>query len=109
MADIFLSYSHNDQKQAAALAGKLESQSWSVFWDRELLPGRKWSDTLKTELDNARCVVVLWTESSKDSKWVRDEAKRGLERDIQVQKTIRAKEEELITEELYRRGVIREI
>jgi len=84
MADIFLSYSHEDQKQAAALVGKLESQRWSVFWDRELRPGLNWSDTIKTELDNARCVVVLWNESSKDSEWVMKEAKMALERDILV-------------------------
>ena len=77
MADIFLSYSQNDIEQAAYLARCLEGEGWTVFWDRDIPPGKVWPDVLDAELVKSRCVVVLWTRSSVNSEWVQYEAGHG--------------------------------
>lgn len=63
MADIFLSYSSKDSAQAEEIADAFEEQGWSVSWDRNTPP--------EQELESAKCVVVLLTESSLDSRKVR--------------------------------------
>ena len=54
MADIFLSYSQKDFEQAAHLARCLEGEGWTVFWDRDIPPGKVWSDVLDAEYDFIR-------------------------------------------------------
>jgi len=78
MADVFLSYAREDQDRARAIAGALEARRWSVFWDRKLLGGQEFRPVLERELQSARCVVVLWSERSLASPFVRDEAAEAL-------------------------------
>jgi hypothetical protein len=74
MSDIFISYSRNDQEVAEALALGFEQCGWTVFWDRKIPPGREWGDVIETELKQAKCVVVLWSNGSLHSTWVKEEA-----------------------------------
>jgi len=84
MSDVFLSYSHTDKIRAEQLFGIIE-QRRSVFMDRRRLsPGAKWESELRQELHSARCIVVLWSEASIDSEWVRREAHEGQLRDVLV-------------------------
>lgn len=39
MADVFLSYAREDLDIARQIAGALEREGWSVFWDRRTPPG----------------------------------------------------------------------
>ncbi len=80
MSDIFISYASEDRERAKALAAALESQSWSVWWDRTLLPGKEFDVVIEHELDASCCVIVLWSETSVASRWVRAEAREGLDR-----------------------------
>ena len=84
MADIFLSYVREDLERARPLVEALEARGWSVFWDEHLIPGPGYRRTIQRELDDARCVVVLWSRQSVESKWVLDEAEEGLERDTLI-------------------------
>lgn len=84
MADIFISYASEDRDRVRSLVQALESEGWSVFWDREIPPGRSWDDVIQEALGDARCVVVVWTRHSVESRWVRIEAMEGLEGDILV-------------------------
>lgn len=77
MADIFLSYSRSDLPRARPFEQALEACGWSVFWDRELLPGEGFRRAIEHELKQARCVIVLWSKTSIDSEWVIDEAESG--------------------------------
>jgi hypothetical protein len=78
MADIFLSYARQDELRARAVAVALESCGWSVFWDRLIPDGQDFSTHLQQQLDDARCIVVLWSKASVASRFVRDEAAEGL-------------------------------
>lgn len=43
-----------------------------------------WDDVLEAELPEAKCVVVVWSESSVKSRWVKTEAMEALERECIV-------------------------
>jgi hypothetical protein len=81
MADVFLSYSRQDKTRAALFVELLESQGWDVFWDQETRAGTTWPKVLEDELNQARCLIVLWTATSVASRWVRIEAYEALQND----------------------------
>lgn len=84
MADIFISYARADRPRAEQLAHALERTGWSVWWDREIPPGRSFDEVIEEALSLARCVVVLWSEDSVRSEWVKTEASEAAQRRILV-------------------------
>jgi sulfatase modifying factor 1 len=84
MADIFISYARGDRERIRPLADAFSEQGWTVFWDLEIPPGQSWRSYLKGRLDEARCVVVAWSETSVESHWVQVEADEGLRRGVLV-------------------------
>lgn len=74
---LFFSYSRTDQKQAVPLIRALEQQGFAVWWDGLLEGGDNFLPTTEAALHNADAVVVLWSKTSIDSHWVRDEATVG--------------------------------
>jgi hypothetical protein len=82
--DVFISYAKGDRSRAGQLASVLETKGWSVWWDRDILPGRTFDDVIEEALTGARSVVVLWSAESVKSRWVRTEASAAAERDALV-------------------------
>ena len=82
MADIFVSYKSEERDRVEPLVRFLEHQGWSVFWDRKTPPGKDWDTWIGQNLTDAKCVVVVWTEQSKVSPWIREEANYGKGRGI---------------------------
>ena len=82
--DVFLSYSSRDANRIEKIVKALEQNGISVWWDRNIPPGKTWDAVLGKALAEAKCVVVLWTENSVHSDWVKDEAARGKQRNILV-------------------------
>lgn len=78
MKDIFISYAHEDRETARELAGLLEESSLSAWWDPQLRAGEDFAKTIEQTLQHVRCVIVLWSRNSVDSRWVRAEANEGL-------------------------------
>jgi TolB-like protein/tetratricopeptide (TPR) repeat protein len=74
MPDIFLSYSRSDQVTARRVAEALERAGFSVWWDQTLNAGEAYDKVTETALKQARAVVVLWSKTSVESRWVRTEA-----------------------------------
>ena len=79
MADIFISYSKDEQEPTIALARDLERNGYSTWWDTDLLPGERYQDRIATELDKAKAVIVIWTTKSVTSRWVKAEAEWAAE------------------------------
>jgi hypothetical protein len=77
MNDVFVSYARADRARVAQVVAGLERRGFSVFWDREIPPGKAWDDVLEQHLSTARCVLVLWSKHSAISDWVRTEAAEG--------------------------------
>jgi hypothetical protein len=77
MADIFVSYAKTDRSLASKLVAMLEAEGWSVWWDTSLAIGDDFRNEIMTELGRARAVIVIWTDASIKSDWVRSEAGRA--------------------------------
>jgi hypothetical protein len=77
MADIFVSYAKADRSLASKLVAMLEAEGWKVWWDTSLTIGDDFRNEIMTELGRARAVVVIWTDASIKSDWVRSEAGRA--------------------------------
>lgn len=77
MTDVFISYSREDGAQAERVARGLEAMGLTVFWDNEIPPGQTWADYIETKLNQCNVAVVLWSQHSTKSQWVREEARMG--------------------------------
>jgi hypothetical protein len=77
VADIFISYSQADRDKVVMLSAYLESEGWTVWWDKNLSAGEPYRDEIVRELAAARAVIVLWTPTSIKSDFVRAEAGRA--------------------------------
>lgn len=71
---VFLSYAREDQSFAENLIAALEGKGFRVWWDGLISGGDQYSEKIEQALSDADAVVVLWSERSKRSQWVRDEA-----------------------------------
>jgi hypothetical protein len=74
MSDVYISYSREETQRAKQLANALAQSGFSVWWDRQILVGASWANQIERQLDQASCVVVLWSATSIKSDWVLDEA-----------------------------------
>ncbi|MEM7330380.1 MAG: SUMF1/EgtB/PvdO family nonheme iron enzyme [Pseudomonadota bacterium] len=77
MADIFLSYSRVDRPTAQIIAEALEAEGFSVWWDKVLRAGQTYDEVTETMLRDSHVVIVLWSQTSVKSTWVRAEATQG--------------------------------
>jgi hypothetical protein len=80
MADVFLSYAREDSARAEQIANGLQAAGLDVFWDNEIPPGTTWADYIESKLNQCRALIVLWSEHSTKSQWVREEARLGRDR-----------------------------
>ena len=77
MAHIFISYASEDRARVRPLADALLARGFKVWWDRSLASGQDYASVIERELKNAKAVIVVWTNSSAASTFVRDEAGRA--------------------------------
>jgi len=81
---IFVSYAHEDRPFVAQLAPALAQAGFEVWWDRELEGGDAFRAKIEESLNAADAVVVVWSGRSRASRWVLDEAEKGLARNVLV-------------------------
>lgn len=79
MTDVFISYASTDRDRAALVAREFQARGWSVWWDRTIPPGRQYDEVIEEALAAARCVVMLWSQASTASAWVKYEAGEALQ------------------------------
>jgi hypothetical protein len=84
VADVFISYASEDRDRARSLAKVLAARGLSVWWDRKIVPGQTFDQTIERELDAAKSAIVLWSTSSVSKGWVKSEASAARQRDILV-------------------------
>jgi hypothetical protein len=86
--DIFVSYAREERWIAERLVEEFGRSGWTVFFDRDIAAGSNWNDILNRQLVNAKCVVVLWTQLSIGSDFVKHEASIAMHRERLVQVVI---------------------
>jgi len=84
MHDVFLSYARSDGARARRFAAWLQAQGWSVHWDQTIPPGDRWDEAIARGLDEAACVIVLWSRDSVQSDWVKTEAAEANRRKVLI-------------------------
>lgn len=84
MIDVFVSYKSDDRERVRPIVEALENAGWEVWWDKHVEIGRAFDREIENAIDDAKCVLVVWSASSVDSDWVRNEASEGLDRSILV-------------------------
>jgi hypothetical protein len=88
VANVFVSYARRDRERVLALVSALEHEGLSVWWDPNLVPGKRFRDIIARELAAADSVVVVWTAASVQSDYVQDEAEEARERGVLVPITL---------------------
>ena len=74
MADLFVSYKREDRPAVGRIISRLAEEGYSVWWDTSLEGGDNFGESIANEIDEARCVIVIWSRASVGSKWVYAEA-----------------------------------
>ena len=71
---IFISYAHEDSKDAHKLALDLNNNGWRIWIAPESIqPGEKWSGAINRGLEECGIFIVVLTKNSVTSSWVVDE------------------------------------
>jgi len=74
MADVFISYKSEDREWAEKVDSLIKSAGYTTWWDTSLQTGQRYNDRIDEELRSAKAVIVLWSERSWASAWVKEEA-----------------------------------
>jgi tetratricopeptide (TPR) repeat protein len=90
MADVFVSYSSRDRERVIPLVEAIQRRGWTAWWDRNIDAGTTFDREIEHAIDEAKCIVVVWSQQSVESDWVRNEATEGLDRGVLVPVTIDA-------------------
>jgi hypothetical protein len=77
MKKIFVSYSKKDIEQIHSVVTDLKAAGYSIWWDRNILPGQNFRHCIDVQLDSADAVLVVWTANSVQSEWVVEEAEHA--------------------------------
>ena len=80
--DVFVSYAQEDRAVAEHIVGVLRRRPVHVWWDPHIEVGDRFDVTIERALACAKCVVVLWSAASIDSRWVRAEASDAATRGV---------------------------
>jgi hypothetical protein len=79
MDEIFISYKREERDIAQLFADALKARGWTVWWDPKLRAGEHFDDVIEEIIKNAKCVIVLWSARSTQSRYVKDEASYALD------------------------------
>jgi hypothetical protein len=88
VANVFISYARRDKERVARLTEALEGEGLSVWWDSDLVPGRRYRTIIAEQLAAADSVIVVWTAAALQSDWVQDEAEEARQRGVLIPVTL---------------------
>ena len=71
---VFVSYARADKARVQYIVEALSAEGCQVWWDSHIVGGTTFAREIEAALNNAQAVVVVWSATSVDSDWVRDEA-----------------------------------
>lgn len=82
MVDLCITYGLREVLWVNKLASLLDSEGYVVCWEHAVVPG----DDVRTDesiqsLNDAKCVLAIWSETSVDDFWVLSDAERAVQQD----------------------------
>lgn len=73
--ECYISYEKDDRDIAVQIIERLQSESIEPWWDEKLsLVSDELTDDIKDAILNAQCLLVIWTENSVHSSWLKEES-----------------------------------
>ena len=84
MGHVFISYASQDKARVQRLVDVLQRQGLEVWWDKSIPPGRNFDEVIEEALIGAKGVIVVWSNQSVLSKWVKVEATEADSRNVLV-------------------------
>lgn len=79
--DIFVSYDHVDSAKAENVTSAFRRLGYSVWTDKDVRNGQRYRHEIIQSLQDAKSVVVIWTQNSVTNDWVLDECEIALSED----------------------------
>ena len=79
---VFISYAREDRARVEPIPRYLNAAGIDVWWDQRIEVGSSFRFAIQTALDEAACVLVLWTTHSVQKPFVHSEASMGQQRGI---------------------------
>ena len=79
MSYVFISYKREDGDRVRAIHTALKDAGLQVWWDQDIPGGEGWRVRIRTQLESAKCVVVVWSHASTgpEGEFVIAEAERA--------------------------------
>ena len=90
MADLYITYSIRERYWVSKLVSTLESVGYSVWWDHAVIPGDNFRNESKQALSQAKCALVIWSETASDDHWVLVDCEQAVKQEMLI--SILAKE-----------------
>lgn len=84
MSTVFLSYSADDAPIAHQIANDLIRAGIDVWYDKSISVGMNWAEEIRTHLDEAEAIIVLFSRQGLTSEWVKREWITAVHRSIRV-------------------------
>ena len=71
MSQVFISYSHQEEAEAAKVVEALRGLGYEVWRDDQLPAHRPYARVLDERLKEAKAILVLWSANALTSDWIR--------------------------------------
>ena len=81
MADVFISYKRDERPAVEQIAARMRALGLNVWFDAGLSAGESFNDEIDREARAAKLILVCWSPTARESKWVKAEAMIGFEQD----------------------------
>lgn len=75
---IFISYSKKDTEYVSSLVQALRQQGFDVWFDKNIMTGNDWDDTIEEEIKKADTLILILSKTSVASENVKDEMSYAL-------------------------------
>ena len=85
---VFISYKREDEADARALRDALALLGIETWWDKDIPADVNFRSHIAERLEDAGCVLTLWSQAALHSDWLQEEAERGRQRNRLVQLTL---------------------
>jgi WD40 repeat protein len=78
---VFISHARVDREYVEKLAKFLQDEGIDVWYDAQLVPGRRYDDELEQRIEQCAAFIVVVSPAAKASDWVHDELELAREKD----------------------------